>query len=42
MGVCKKWVLGLEFWFSQAGEMAQLLKARLTIKKIRIVILRIE
>lgn len=42
MGVCKKWVLGLEFWSSQAGEMLRLLKARLTSRNIRILGLIIE
>lgn len=42
MGVCKKWVLELEFWSSQAGEMVCLLKARFTSRNIRILGLIIE
>lgn len=42
MGVCKKWVLGLEFWPSRAGEMVCLLKARFTSRNIRILGLIIE
>lgn len=37
-GVCKKWVLGLEFWSSQAGEMVH----PLTSRNIRILGLIIE
>lgn len=42
MGVCKKWVLELEFWSSQAGEMVRPLKARFTSRNIRILGLIIE